>query len=110
MIMIVELQRKNSEYPDLSLNKPYFIIGIEADDYRLLNNDGKPYLYPSVLFKVINPEEPTDWISEYGEDGERYAYPAVLNSTGFFEDFFEHNPEATRLFWQEVNQRLAIAA
>jgi len=44
--MIVKLKEKNPEYPDLSPNQPYFIIGIEADDYRLLN---ERYSYPPVL-------------------------------------------------------------
>jgi hypothetical protein len=29
---------------------------------------------------------------EYGDDGERYAYPRPLNHPGFFEDFFDDVP------------------
>jgi len=46
---------------------------------------------------------------EYGDDGERYAYPAPLNHPGFFEDFFDDRPKAVKTFWQVVNQRLATA-
>jgi hypothetical protein len=42
--MIVKLKAKNPEYPDLTPDQPYFVIGIEADDYRILNDSGKPYL------------------------------------------------------------------
>jgi hypothetical protein len=85
--MIVKLKAQNQEYPDLNPDQPYFVIGIEADDYRILNNYGKPYLYSSHLFEVIDPGEPNTWITEYGDDGERYSYPPMLNETGFFEDF-----------------------
>ena len=34
--MIVKLKLKNPSYPDLSEDQPYFVIGIEADDYRIL--------------------------------------------------------------------------
>lgn len=107
--MIVKLQRKNTRYSDLTPGQHYAVIGIEADDFRLLNDRGQPYLYPSQLFKVVDPSEPEDWISELGEDGERYAYPPLLNACGFFEDFFDSKKKAVVTFWQVVNQRLATA-
>lgn len=80
------------------------VIGIEADTFRILNDEGRPYLYPARLFEVVNPREPADWATEFGEDGERYAYPPPLNSNGFFEDFFEADKEAVATFWRVLNQ------
>jgi hypothetical protein len=108
--MIVRLKLADPNYPDLSEAHPYFVIGIEADEYRLLNDDGKPYLYPSELFDVIDSREPADWITEFGEDGERYSYPAPLNQPGFFEDFFDHEREQTSVFWHLMNKTLSQAA
>ena len=88
----------------------YVVIGVEADDLRILNDQGLPYLYPQDLFEVVDAREPADWVSEFGEDGERYAYPPVLNEGGFFEDFFDGKREAVTIFWRTVNQRLALAA
>ena len=34
--MIVKLRRKNTQYPDLTPKQQYAVIGIEADDFRLL--------------------------------------------------------------------------
>jgi hypothetical protein len=107
--MIVKMQRKNSRYPDLTPNQNYVVIGIEADDLRILNDQGRPYLYPSRLFEVVSPYEPNDWATEFGDDGERYAYPPPLNDRGFFENFFDNKKEAVAAFWQIVNQRLATA-
>lgn len=108
--MIVKLKSKSDSYPDLREGQHYFVLGIEADDYRILNNLGKPYLYESMLFDVLESTEPSDWITEYGEVGERYSYPALLNEPGFFEDFFDQKPEQVSIFWHLVNQRLARAA
>ena len=108
--MIVKLQQESAEYPDLTPGQYYVVIGIEANDFRLLNDQGHPYLYPFQLFEVVDPREPGDWISEYGEDGERYAYPPVLNCCGFFEDFFDRKDEAVAAFWRQVNQRLVLTA
>jgi hypothetical protein len=105
--MIVKLRRKSTRYRDLTSGQYYAVIGIEADDFRLLNDRGQPYLYPHRLFEVVDPHEPEDWVTEFGDDGERYAYPPPLNAPGFFEDFFDAKREAVITFWQVVNQRLA---
>ena len=85
------------------------VIGIEADDLRILNDAGRPYLYPPRLFMVIDRREPSDWVSEVGDDGERYAYPPPLNKPGFFEDFFDDKSRAVGTFWRVVNQQLAAS-
>ena len=108
--MIVMLRRKYARYPDLTPRLSYVVIGIEADDFRILNDQGRPYLYPSRLFKVTDPEKPNDWVRTRGEEGELYAYPPPLNASGFFEDFFDAKPKAVGMFWRIVNQRLASAA
>src|SRR5207244_3013280 len=105
--MIVKLRQSNARYRDLTPGQPYVVIGIEGNDFRILNDAGRPYLYPSRLFQVLDPREPGDWVQEYGDDGERYAYPAPLNDPGFFEDFFDDRPKAVKTFWHVVNQRLA---
>jgi hypothetical protein len=104
--MIVKLKKKNSKYPDLTFGQPYTVIGIEADDYRILNDAGRPFLYPNTLFTEVDSEEPSSWITEFGEDRERYSYPSALNKPGFFEDFFEEEPKTVATFWHLVNQGL----
>ncbi|MFH1113864.1 MAG: hypothetical protein V1792_08075 [Pseudomonadota bacterium] len=108
--MIVKLKERMSDYPDLSPDEPYFVIGIEADDFRLLNDYGKPFLYPSQLFEVVDSREPRIWITEYGDDGERYSYPPALHEPGFFEDYFDGNNEALSKFWHTINKGLSDAA
>ena len=108
--MIVKLKASTPAFPDLSEEQVYFVIGIEADDFRILNDAGKPYLYSPEMFSIVNSSEPKDWITDFGEDGERYSYPLQLNNPGFFEDVFDRKPEQTSIFWHTVNQRLAQAA
>lgn len=105
--MIVKLRRKNARYRNLTAGQPDVVIGIEANDLRLLNDAGRPYLYSARLFELIDSREPCDWVTESGEDGERYAYPPPLNKPGLFEDFFDGKPKAVSTFWRVVNQRLA---
>lgn len=86
--MIVKLRRKTPQYSDLTPGQPYGVIGIEADDFRLLNDQGRPYLYPCRLFEVVDPREPDDWVAEFGEDGERYAYPSPAQRLWVLRRFF----------------------
>ncbi len=108
--MIVKLRTLDPHYPDLTPDQPYVVLGIEADDLRILNDQGQPYLYPREIFTVVDAREPGDWVSEHGEDQERYAYPPALHPSGFFEDFFDGKPEAVATFWRVMNRRLSTAA
>lgn len=107
--MIVKLKQFAGRHVDLTPGQPYAVIGIEADDLRILNDHGQPYLYPSEQFDVIDARQPRDWIKETGADGEQYAYPPQLNRIGFFEDFFDNHAETIATFWRVVNQRLTLA-
>src|SRR2546422_7088456 len=107
--MIVKLKKRNPQYRDLTVGQPYLVIGIEADDLRILNDAGRPFLYPPNLFSLIDNREPSDWVTQIGDDGERYSYPSPLNKVGFFEDFFDQKTKAVATFWRVVNRRLAAA-
>jgi hypothetical protein len=82
----------------LSDDQEYEVIGIEDDQYRLLDDNGLPYLYSAASFEVTDSEEPSNWVTEYGEEGERYAYPMELLEPGFFEDFFDGKPDVVQKF------------
>ncbi len=107
--MIVKLEKKIARHPDLTSGQPYVVIGIEADDLRILNDAGRPFLYPRDLFSLIDPKEPADWVTELGDDGERYSYPSPLNKSGFFEDFFDDKAKAVGPFWRVVISGLRLA-
>jgi hypothetical protein len=107
-MMKVQLIKKDLdgiEYQDLTLGNTYWVIGIEANDYRIINDEGQPYLYSPDLFSILDATEPEDWITTYGEDGERYAYPPQLNSVGFFEDYFDGDAKIIAIFRQYLAQQ-----
>ncbi|MDQ3774306.1 MAG: hypothetical protein M3461_08065 [Pseudomonadota bacterium] len=108
--MIVKLKKRQAQYRDLTFGQPYVVIGIEADAFRILNDAGRPFLYPPSLFSLVDAREPRDWVTEFGDDGERYSYPRPLNDFGFFEDFFDQKAKAVATFWRVVNHRLAQAS
>jgi len=105
--MIVRLKKLRTRYRDLTSGQLYLVIGIEADELRIINNAGRPFLYPPDLFSLVDTREPADWVTEFGDDGERYSYPPALNRPGFFEDFFDQKAKAVATFWRVVNHHLA---
>ncbi len=99
--MRVQLASNHPEagpHADFTLGKIYEVIGIEADDFRILNDWGSPYLYPRNLFVAVDPREPEEWVTEWGAEGERYSYPKELSAAGFFEDYFEGDEKARATF------------
>lgn len=87
--MKVRLKQTQRGLHDLTPGNTYHVIGIEADDYRIMNDFGRPYLYPPRLFTLVDKSSPDDWREKHGADGERYAYPPTLNKPGFFEAYFD---------------------
>ncbi len=105
--MIVKLKRRTAKYSDLTAGQPYIVIGIEADDFRILNDLGRPFLYPASLFTLVDKREPLDWLTAFGDDGERICISPAAEHPGFLEDFFDDKRKAVTTFWRVVNQRLA---
>ena len=52
--MTVKLRTRHARYRDLTPGQLYVVIGIEGDELRILNDAGRPYLYPPGLFKVLD--------------------------------------------------------
>ncbi len=102
-VKIRENPRAGKKYlKDFLPNKIYTVIGIEADYYRIISETGEPYVYPPYIFRVVDRRKPDDWMVEYGEEGERYAYPKELGGVGFFEDYHDGDEKAIRTFWTYV--------
>lgn len=90
--------RDESCHPHLSPECIYSVIGIEPDDYRIVNDINEPILYSKDMFDVVDPKYPETWIkSDYG-DGELYIEPRELSEIGFYEDYFEGVAEAVSTY------------
>jgi len=93
------LFREENQADDMTIGGGYVVLGIEADSYRILNDENRSYLYNPKQFSIVDAAEPEFWVNEYGEDGERYAYPQAWLKPGFFEDYHDDVEVAKKLFW-----------
>ena len=106
----IKLETIDGRIFSLTLNKVYEVLGIEADNYRLLDDGNKlndyrdPVLFEPEYFEIIDPGEPDFWVTEIGEEGERYCYPLEWLPVGFFEDFHNDIKIVKETFWSGVEK------
>jgi len=84
--------------PNLSSNKIYFVVGLDDQNYRLIDDINEPILYRKELFEVIDESIPSNWVRVDYDDGEYYIDPPELSVTGFYEDYFDGNAVAIKKF------------
>ena len=66
----------------------YYVIEVNHVEFRIIDDEGEPILYPKALFEVVDPTLPPGWqFCEYPE-GEYYLGPVHTGRAGFYEDFF----------------------
>lgn len=107
--MKVRFKKKlEDQAPSMTIGKEYEVIGVEADAYRIVCDVNEPYLYEPAQFEIVDPAKPEFWVSEFGEDGELYAYPAAWFHDYFFEKYFENESGVVDKFWHEYKRLYGI--
>jgi hypothetical protein len=90
--------KSDNEFWSLTPGKEYVVIGLDHESYRVLDDKGEPILFPKEGFQVVDHAIPEDWIWDRYSDDEYYAGPTELQLPGFYEDYFEGEPEARKMF------------
>jgi hypothetical protein len=85
----------------------YEVLAVEGGGYRLIDDTGRPYLFPSELFRVVDAAWGADWIDR-SSDGVLYASPPEFARAGFFEDYFDRDPETIAVFHRYINRHLRL--
>ena len=98
------IKRQKNQAKTLTIGKVYVVIGIEADSYRIVCNDGEPYLYEPEQFLLVEPQMPDFWCKEKGDDGELYAYPEPWFKCFFFEDYFDNVQGKKEIFLEVLKK------
>lgn len=93
----------------LTIGKEYLVIALEINSekrlfYRILNDDprGDSALYESSQFKIVSDIIPSNWRVTQHEAGTITFSPSAWRVLGFWEDFYEYNPEAKKIYDKEL--------
>lgn len=69
----------------------YFVIDINQEEFRIIDDRGEPILYPKELFEVVDSSLPPGWqFLEYPDGGYQIG-PTKTLVPGLYEDFFGSN-------------------
>ena len=86
-----------SEHRGLSAGTVYDVVGIDRKNFRLIDDNDEPFLYPKALFEIVDPSIPDGWITETLDD-EYYVDPPEFAEPGFYEDYFDRVEAAVEKF------------
>lgn len=94
----------------LTLDRVYHVMGIHTcpdgkRDYLIIANDRDPGFaamgyHPAESFEVLTHVTPPNW-SVTRSDGEEYVFPAAWLEPGFFDAFYDRDPDAYAIFERE---------
>jgi hypothetical protein len=96
--MRVRPNKDSRSFRHLSKEKEYYVIGLDHESFRVVDDKGDPVLFPRNVFDIVDESVPQDWIWDWFSEDEFYASPPELHAPGFYEDFFERKEEAVRQF------------
>jgi hypothetical protein len=84
--------------PWLHAGKVYDVLSVEGrGKYRIESEQsGTPALFDSAIFEVVDGSRPSNWVA-YGEN----LLPERWAARGFWEAFFDGEPEALRIYREE---------
>lgn len=99
---LVRLKRRvdsKYKYPDLIPGNIYRVIGIEGQQYRIMNCEGCPYLYDSKEFEIVDDTEPFSWITVTDKEGMVKKYSEPLLRNGIFDGYKAYSLKAMGEVW-----------
>ena len=103
---IVSITGKEVDYhPGIKIGELYDVVSILCRTGRnpliqILNGD-RPSLWPSTMFTVVTPKIDPDWEIGISETGTIEIGPPKFQTPGFWELYFEDDPEALQIFDEE---------
>lgn len=98
--------RLDTEYPVLSiLAAPGGKVHLQ-----ILTDDGQSAgWFDAAMFMTSDASVPPNWIAKIGDSGELEMAPARWTRSGFWESFYDSDPEARSAFAEELSTILATA-
>lgn len=88
----------------LSIGREYHVLSVNMDDgsplkFQLIGDDGQsPAYHDANQFEVVCNEIPEDWIIDFVSKSYLRLFPKAWSEPGFWEAYFDGEPEAVNLF------------
>ena len=86
-----------SEHRGLSIGAVYDVVGLDSENFRVIDDDDEPFLYPKASFEIVDPAIPEDWVTETVDD-DYFVDPPECAGRGFYEAYFDGVEAAVKTF------------
>lgn len=93
----------------LTIDKEYVVIELLSSvkkgvSYRLVgdNQDGSPAVFWATEFEIVSDRVPTNWTLTIKKNGLIVNGPASWRKSGFWEDCYDHEPQALEIYKREA--------
>jgi len=74
---------------------------------QLVGEEPTPALFQPEIFEIVSSLVPETWIVASGSPGHLEFAPAAWTAPGFWESYFDGDPEAVRCFHEERDKIVA---
>jgi hypothetical protein len=91
----------------LTAGKDYFVLGLDAQYFRIVDDEGFPALYPCYFFTVVDETMPPDWVWWHVSEDTFYADFPEASERAFYDRLWECDKDAVIKFASLV-QRLGL--
>ena len=98
MKVIYKRKPADGTIPRLIFGREYLVVGLDDENYRVVDEDSEPILYARECFDVTDASIPPDWVRDEGRAGDYYIDPPECAKRGFYEAYFDDKPEAVATF------------
>jgi hypothetical protein len=89
----------------LTIGKIYDVLEVTFDGEWLLRLIGDApngvALFQLKMFEVVDPHIPPNWIAIWGNNGLFFLSPRPWTHTGFWERYYDRDPNAVQIFEEE---------
>lgn len=99
------------EHPGVQLDLEYDVLSILVESgrgakFRIRTDDGTPALFDAAMFAAAADKIPRNWVMSVREGGLVSFGPARWLQPGFWERYFDGDPEAVAVFKSESDDDL----
>jgi len=98
--------KKVESSPSLTVGKEYVVLSIHVEDgystkFQILRDDGTPSFHIANQFEVVSSKIPSTWQVDFVLNGYLSLGPKAWSRAGFWDDYFDGDPEAEAIFDRE---------
>jgi hypothetical protein len=107
------LGNPSTSSPWLTIGKTYHVLAVELDSHNRwllrLVGDCEPGvgLFPLTQFEIVSAKVPDTWVLSWNRGSQFELSPASWLARNFWDRYFDHDDDASRVFDYEMSRIIA---